>query len=256
MVAIAVDSPALQSPTAPRRYFYVGLGVVFVLIAFGGFVPTYWARLAAGSFGGAPILHIHGTLFFTWTLFYLMQTTLVARGRTLDHRSWGLAGIALATAMVCSVVLAAINSVRVAQGLGMAEQALRFTIVSLSGAVLFAGFFGTAITQVKRPELHKRLMVLAMIPLMHAAMGRVFLTLFAPPGAKGPPPVIVSVPPGLFVDLLLIAAMVYDWRTRGRPHPVYWIGGAILLANQAIAVMFNDGAAWLAIARGVVSLAG
>lgn len=229
---------------------------VFVLIAFGGFVPTYWARLAAGTFRGAPILHIHGALFFTWTLFFFVQTLLVARGHTLSHRSWGMAGIALATAMVCSVVLAAINSMRVAAGIGMADEARRFSIVSLSAAAMFAALFGTAIANVQRSEVHKRLMLVAMIPLMHAAMARVFLTLFAPPDAVGPPPVFVSVPPGLFVDLLVVAAMVYDWRTRGCPHPVYLICSPLLVANQLLAVPFSGTATWMAVARWVQSLAG
>lgn len=131
---------------------------VCVLIAFGGFVPTYWSLVAAGTFGGAPILHIHGALFFAWTLFFLMQASLVALGRTPDHRAWGMAGIALATAMACSVVIAATNSIRVADTIGMAEQARRFSYVSLSGLVLFAGFLTTAIVNVRRGELHKRLM--------------------------------------------------------------------------------------------------
>ena len=256
MAAITVASVAPAASQAPTRWFYVGMAGVCVLIAFGGFVPTYWARVATGTFGGAPILHIHGALFFTWTLFFFVQTLLIARGRTLDHRSWGMAGIALATAMVCSVVLAAINSMRVADGIGMGDEARRFSVVSLSGAVVFSAFFATAIAKVHRSEVHKRLMLVAMIPLMHAAMARVFMTLFAPPGAKGPPPVFVSVPPGLFVDLLLVGAMVYDWRTRGRPHPVYLICGPLLVANQVLAVPISDTAAWTAIATWAQSLAG
>jgi hypothetical protein len=229
---------------------------IFVLLAFTGFIPTYFAKVASGTFGGAPVLHIHGALFFTWTLFFFMQTVLVASGRTPDHRSWGMAGIALATAMACTVVLAAINSMRVASAIGMVNEARRFSFVSLTGVTLFAGFLTLAMVFVKRSEIHKRLMLLTMIPLVHAAMGRVFLTLFAPPDVKGPPPVFVSVPPGLAVDLLIVAAIVYDWRTRGRPHPVYLAGGAVLIADQVLAVPLSATPAWLAIATWVQSLAG
>jgi hypothetical protein len=247
-----------QAPTVrpARPTFYVWMAGVFVLIAFTGFIPTYWAKLASGRFAGAPILHIHGTLFFTWTLFFFVQALLVARGRTLDHRSWGLAGISLATAMVCTVVLAAINSIRVADAIGMAEDARRFSYVSLSSAALFAGFVATAIVYVKRSEIHKRFMLMATIPLMQAATARIFLTLFAPADAKGPPPVAVSIPPGLVVDLLLVAALVHDWRTRGRPHPAYLVGGALLVGNQLLAVPLSGTAGWMAIARWVQSLAG
>ena len=251
MVATTFDTVG-----AKTRWFYVGMSSVFVLIAFGGFIPTYWAKLASGSFTGAPILHIHGTLFFTWTLFFLAQTTLVATGRVLDHRSWGMAGISLATAMGFTVVLAAINSMKVADTIGMADQARRFSIVSLTALVMFAGFFGTAIAQVRRPEVHKRLMILAMIPLMQAAMARLFATALTPPGVIGPPPVIVSVPPGLTVDLLLVAAIVYDWRKRGRPHPVYLIGAPLLLVQQILIVPLSGTPAWMSAARWVESLTG
>ena len=254
----AIPFETLESIEArpARRSFYVWMAGVFVLIAFVGFTPTYWSKVATGSFAGAPILHLHGALFFTWTLFFFVQTALVASGRTLSHRSWGMAGIALATAMSFTVVLAAINSMRVAGVIGMADEARRFSYVSLSGVVLFAGFFAAAIVFIKRSEIHKRLMVLAMIPLMHAATARLFMLAFAPADAKGPPPVFVSVPPGLAVDLLIVAAMVYDWRTRGRPHPAYLIGGALLLANQLVAVPLSATPGWLAIATWVQSLAG
>ena len=251
MTSITSDSPRLDA-----RWFYVWMAGICVLIAFGGFIPTYWAKLATGTFKGAPILHIHGMLFFAWTLFFLAQTVLVASGRTPRHRNWGLAGISLATAMGITVVLAAIMSIKVAETIGMGDGARRFTIVSLSGVALFAVFLGLAIAYVHRKELHKRFMLLAMIPLMHAAMARVFMTAFAPADAKGPPPVFVSVPPGLFVDLLIVAAIIHDWRRRGRPHPVYLVGGAILVVVQLLAVPISTTPTWMAIAKWVESLAG
>ena len=46
----------------------------------------------------------------------------------------------------------------------------------------------------------------------------------------------VSVPPGLIADLLIVAAVIYDWRARGRPHKVYVYGGLALLAEQLLLV--------------------
>lgn len=251
-----MNSNGSVSVRSDAQWFYVWIAGVCVLIAFGGFIPTYWAKLATGTFKGAPILHIHGMLFFLWTLFFLAQTTFVATGRTLKHRNWGLAGISLATAMGITVVLAAINSIKMAETIGMGDEARRFTFVSLIGLAMFSAFLGLAIANVRRAELHKRFMLLAMVPLMHAAMARLFMLAFAPPGAKGPPPVFVSVPPGLFVDLLIVAAIIHDWRTRGRPHWVYLVGGAVLLAVQLLSVPLSAGPTWMAIAKWVQSLAG
>ncbi|MDP1693884.1 MAG: hypothetical protein Q8L49_18380 [Burkholderiaceae bacterium] len=251
-----MNALATDRSTGPARWFYVWMALAGVAIAFGGFVPTYWAKLAGGNFRGAPILHIHGMLFFAWTLFFAAQTTLVATGRTPNHRQWGLAGISLATAMGITVMLAALNSIKAASLIGMGDEARRFTIVSLSGLALFALFLSLAIANVRNPEVHKRWMLLAMVPLSHAAMARLFMTAFAPADAKGPPPVFVAVPPGLFVDLLIVVAMVFDWRTRGRPHRVYVIGGALLLAVQLLSVPIGASATWLAFARWFESLAG
>lgn len=250
MVALSTSMPR-----ASGRRFYVGMALVFVLIAFGGFIPTYWAKMATGTFGGAPVLHVHGLFFFSWTLFFLVQTSLVATGRTLDHRTWGVAGVAIATGMAFTVVLAAINSMKVADAVGMGDAARRFSVVSLTALTLFIGLFGAAIVNVKKPETHKRLMLLAMIPPMQAAMARPFQVLFSPPGAVGPPPVFVSIPPGLVVDLLIVAAMIYDWRTRGRPHPVYLVGLPLIVAQQLLTVPLGNSEAWMSIARWVQNLA-
>ena len=241
---------------ATRSRFYVWMAATFVLIAFGGFIPTYWAKLASGTFGGHPILHIHGMIFFTWTLFYFAQTSLVAAGRTPDHRAWGMAGISLATAMGFTVVLAAINSIKVAEAMGLGDAARRFSVVSLTALVLFGVLFTLAIVNTRRPEVHKRLMILSMLPLMQAATARIFLTFFAPPGAVGPPPVFVAVPPGLLVCLLGVVAMVHDWRTQGKVHRVYLIGLPIVVAQILLSVPVGASAQWMAIARAVEGLAG
>ena len=90
---------ALNSAGQKAGYFYVWMAAVCALIAFGAFAPTYWLQLSAGTFVGPPLLHIHGALFFAWTLLLLSQTALAANGRLESHGAWGLGGISLATAM-------------------------------------------------------------------------------------------------------------------------------------------------------------
>ncbi len=93
-----IAAPAAR-PLVSR--FYVTMAAIFVAIAFGGFFETYWLQLARGTFvEGSPLLHLHGLLFSFWTLFFLSQAMLVANRKVRSHRSWGLLGISLATAMV------------------------------------------------------------------------------------------------------------------------------------------------------------
>src|SRR5258706_12651308 len=85
------------------RYFYVWMAGAFALVAFGGFIPTFWAKVAAGTFRAPPVVYIHGTILFAWTCFYFIQTSLVAARRTMDHRAWGLAGPPALHALILSI---------------------------------------------------------------------------------------------------------------------------------------------------------
>lgn len=238
------------------RYFYVWMVGAFVLVAFGGFTPSYWAKVAAGTFHGAPIFHIHGILLFTWTCFYFVQTALVAAGRTPDHRAWGLAGIALFSVLMCSVIVGELTVIKRDAALGMGDAARRFAAVTLCAWPLLAGIFTMAIVNVRRSQLHKRFMMLLMVALMTPALARVFIALFAPPGNVGPPAPFVSIPPALVADMFLVVAMLRDWRTLGRPHPVYVYGGLVLVAQQVLTVPLAGTAAWMTVARAFERLAG
>src|SRR3954468_19205175 len=239
---------------ADRSWFFVWMAVVCAFVAFAGFTPTYWLQLSAGTFVGSPLLHLHGLLFSAWTLYLIVQTTLTARGLVSRHRAWGLLGISLATAMVL-VGFAVANDVlatRLAAGYGDAARA--FHIASISMITLFGGFVFVAILYVSRPEIHKRLMLLATVSMLAPAIARVFFALSVGigPGLRpglGPPRTVESVlMPALIADALIAAGVIYDMRTRGRPHPTYLIGGAILLAVQVLRLPLSTTPWWFAIA--------
>lgn len=240
------------------RRFYLWTAAVFVVVAFSGFTPTYWARLAHGALHVPPIVHIHGILMFSWTLFYLVQTAWIASGRTATHRAWGLAGISLFSVLVCSILVTKVVTLRLDDAAGFGDAGRRFSLVALGSLPLIIGLFVAAIANVRRPEVHKRLMFVLMSGLMIPAIARVFLTLFAPAGAaaSGPPPPFVALPPCLAAMLLIGAAMVYDWRTRGRPHKVYVYGAVLLVLNFILIVPLSSTPAWMTAARFIESLGG
>src|SRR5690242_17320580 len=70
-----------QSLVVRERTFYAWMAAACVATAFLGFIPTYWQPLAAGKFVANPIVHVHGFVMFSWTLFALVQTSLVPSGR-------------------------------------------------------------------------------------------------------------------------------------------------------------------------------
>ena len=135
--------------------------------------------------------------------------------------------------MVIFGVLVAIEAMKRSAAIGQTDAGIAFAIVPLSGIAFFAVVFALAVGSTRRPETHKRLMLLASISLLDAAVARWFLTFLAPPGPLGPPPVPVTIAPALAAYLLLVIAVVHDWRRTGRPHPVYVYGGIAMVAVKA-----------------------
>jgi hypothetical protein len=223
--------------------------------AFLGFAPTYWMPLARGSFSANPVVHFHGLLFFTWTLYFVLQTWLAASGRVANHRSLGIAGVSLATAMTIFGFLVSVHVMKHSAALGQTDAGIAFSIVPMSGIAFFAVVFVLAITQTRKPENHKRLMLLAAVSILDAAIARWFLTFLAPPGPPGPPPVSVTIAPALVACLLLVVAMVRDKRTEGRVHPVYVYGTLALVAVKVLNWPISETAAWHWFAGGILALA-
>ncbi len=250
-----IDDPRVRGVAAPARYFYFHMALACMAVAFLGFAPTYWLPLASGSFASTPVVHFHGMLFFTWTLYVAFQTWLAASGRTARHRSLGVIGVSLATAMTIFGFLVAVNAMKRSAAMGQLDAGVAFAIVPLSGILFFAVVSGLAIAKTRQPETHKRLMLLAAISILDAAVARWFLTFLAPPGPLGPPPVPVTIGPAMVAYLLLVVAIVADWRRCGRPHPVYIYGGAALLAVKLLNWPISMTAAWHSLAGGILALA-
>ena len=251
-------TPAL----APSRWFFVWMAGVCAFLAFAGFAPTYWLQLPAGTFVGSPLLHLHGLLFSAWTLFFFMQTTLVAVGRVARHRAWGLLGISLATAMVLVGFAVANNVLAARLAAGFGDRARAFHIASTSMITLFGLFVAAAIAYVRRPEIHKRLMLLATVSMLPPAIARLFFAVNVGigPGLRpglGPPRSVTSVMgPTLVADVLILAAMIADIRRRGRPHPVYLAGGAVMLAVQVLRLPISTTHWWYAVANFLARFSG
>ena len=242
-------------------YFYVWMATACALLAFGAFAPTYWLQLPAGTFIGPPLLYVHGLLFSTWTLLLLSQSLLAANGRMQHHLAWGLVGISLATALVFTGLAATVLSIKQGLASGYGDRSLSFSIMPVSAIGLFAGFFICAIANIRNPEAHKRLMILATLSLLQAAMARVFFALIVGvgpglrPGIGPPPPLAIGIVPSLLLEIIIIVGMVHDWRTRGRPHPVYVYGGIALLAVKLLNWPISTTAAWHSFAGGILALA-
>lgn len=254
---------------ATPRQFYVWMAGTCFLIAVLGFLPTYWMPLAKGSFRAEPMVHIHGVLMFGWVIFFFTQSWLVAQGKILSHRSWGMLGISIVTGI--AFIVPTIISLRLAQAATPGEPASAvhaaraFTWVTIGALLFFVPAFVIAIVKLKDSETHKRLILLMTISMLGAPIARWFI-FAAPPAPPWPaglpdissPPIIIAIIAALIGDILLGIAVAYDWRTRGKVHPVYLIGGGILLTLHLTTGLVGNSAVWqnVAVAIGKLGVVG
>ena len=242
----AVASPAVRAPlarpagAARRGKLYLGTAIAMAAVAFAGFAPSYWAPMAAGTLELHPVVHVHGALFFSWTLYFVAQTALVAGGHARWHRRLGLLGIALAALMVLSGVLVQIANLQ--EGLRGPRPELARTVagLGLSAMLMFTTFVALAIANFRRPEIHRRLMVLASFAIIGAAVVRLAGWIG---GGALPERVLLGT---LVVDGLLVAVVLLDRRAAGRIHPVWIAGGLFLVLNQVLRAVIAGTGPWAA----------
>jgi hypothetical protein len=248
-----IAMPARGKASVGPRYFYFQMALVCMAVAFLGFLPTYWMPMAQGTAQFDPVVHIHGMIFFAWTLFFVFQTWIGARGQVARRRAVGLIGVSLATAMVIFGVIISIHVMRVAVAHGKPEDGIRLAVVPLTNITLFMVLMIAAFLNTRRPEWHKRLMLLAAISILGAPIVRWFIALEHVPR---PPPVIVPLQAEGLVVLLCLVAILRDWRLSGKLHPAWLWGFGGVLTVRLLQATISQTPAWHAIAGWVSGLAG
>lgn len=229
------------SPSRHDRVFFSGMAAAAALTVFAGFAPTYYLKGYFASPALSPLLHVHGALFTSWIVFFIVQTALVASRRTRVHRRIGVAGGALAGVMVVVGTMAAIDAAR----RGAAPPGvppLAFLAIPLFDMVMFALLVGTALYFRNRSDVHKRLMLLGTIGLLTAAIARLpFAFILA-----GGPLVFFGL-----TDIFVVTCFVYDLATRRRVHPAFLWGGLLVVASQVLRVLLAFTGPWMKFAAWV-----
>ncbi len=155
-----------------ERLFYTGMAVAFVITVFAGFARTYFLRPYFDTRPLLPLLHLHGFVFTSWLVLLLTQTALVAAKRTGIHRRLGMAGAVIAVLMVIVGTSTAIIRAKVADVPPEAPSPLAFLTIPLGDMVVFASLVGAGFYFCRRMDAHKRLMLLATISILPAAVAR------------------------------------------------------------------------------------
>jgi hypothetical protein len=183
------------------------------------------------------LLWVHGTLFSAWVAFFIMQSGLVRSHNVPIHRRLGWFGAGLAVAMTVVGVATAIVMRRFDMRFEPADVAgpAAFLIVPFWDITCFTVFFWLAVKWRRKPELHRRLMLIATCALTAAAWGRMPNQTFA----------FVWFYSG--VDALILLGVVRDLIVMKRVHRVYWYALPALVVGQVFVMRtLLSGAAWWA----------
>jgi len=238
----------LPQHTSSERRFFGAMALAILFCVFLGFARSFYLKPLFPDWPAPtePLFSVHGLAFTAWVLLLLVQTTLIARGNVGLHRKIGAFGAALAITMVVLGVLAALVAARRPTGfVGIPVPPLQFLAVPLFGIALFAVFVILAVARRRDTQSHKRLMMLASIQLVTAAIARwPVISQFGPPAFFG------------ITNLFIVALAIWDFRTRGRLHPVTLWGGLLAIAAQPIQLVLLGTDAWLGFARWATGLLG
>ena len=219
------------------------MAVAAAAVVFVGFAPTFYLRSSYQSTPLPTYLQVHGFFFTTWIALFIVQTTLVAARRTDIHRrlGWAMAGLALV--MVVAGTTAGILSMERQVEAGNVQQAQAFLTTPLFSMVVFAALVAAAITLRRDPQMHKRLMLLATISILDAAVARLPLEFLRTSSWNYIPT----------TDVFLGGAVLYDVLSRRTVHQAYIWGGLVIVIQQALRIPIGETAAWQALAHAILS---
>jgi len=205
--------------TKADRVFFVGFSVMAACTVFAGFSPTFYLRPAGARPLSAAIV-LHAVVFTSWIVLMLAQTLLIASRRTNVHRRLGVVGGLLALAMLVLGVTTAVAAARrgyvPGANSGMTD-ALGGFIIPLRDITLFITFVAGGLYYRADGATHKRLMMLATINLLPAALGRL--------------PVQGALVGAAILAFALLGP-AYDLVTHRRIHWVSLWGGALTVVSS------------------------
>jgi hypothetical protein len=229
---VAVEVLVIPSRKRNRFYFYALLGAATVLFA--GFAHTYFLKVFFATPSLYPLLHAHGLVMTAWFLLFGAQTWLVEARRTDLHRRLGVVGAILSIMIV--VFGAAVVTINAREGrVPDAGAAPVIVFLSYANIFIFGAFVASAVFLRRRPEVHKRLMLLATLNLLSAAFSRIPLDFIQSGG--------VFAVFGL-LDLFVVLCVAYDtWRHR-RLHPAFALGALVTFVWPALSIVVGGTAAW------------
>lgn len=217
-----------------ERIFFGGMAILLWICVLIGFTPTYFGAGMLRAPLPSPILHVHGAAYTLWMVLYLVQTAFISARRVAWHRSLGIVAFCLPPIMIVLGVIAAIDALHRKVMIGPLDPAVSLSIPLLGIAWFAVVIFASWRTR-RKPDAHKRLILLATIALVDAALGRF-------PWAR------VGITPGLGAVIglgsLILLVVAYDLFSLHRIHRSTMWAAPLTFIVGAFSVPVGMTAAW------------
>lgn len=243
MSAAATTSlPPTPKPVRPNRAlersFFAFMSLLLLAAVLYGFGRSYFFVGMVKAPLPNKLVHVHGAVFSLWILLLLVQTALVTTKKIRVHRALGLYGFGLAVLMVVLGIMAAIDQLnRIPAGpFGMTPP--QFLIIPLTAVGMFAGFIFWSWKARFQPATHKRLILLATIALMDAAISRWPIAFL-----QAHPPML-----GVVELSFVVLILLYDLVSMHKLQKVTLIGFGIIMAVIFTRVPISQTKAWVSFA--------
>ena len=217
------------------RRFYFLMSILTALVVVVGFAPNLDSGLIHPGSPRPFALYVHTAVFTWWILLVVVQSGLVQAGQVQLHRRLGMLNgvLGILLPVVGIWVAIAMSRWRLAQD---DRHVISFLLVPFFDMTVFAVFFGLAWAWRRRPEEHRRLILLASVSLTVAAFAR-FPRWIVPGGHFN-----------VACDVFLLLAVGRDLAVDGKLHRVYRIALPLLVAGQAISEWARHTGWWQALA--------
>jgi hypothetical protein len=238
-----MDTHLLSPARRADSRFYIGAALATAAIVFAGFARTFYLKSFYTDVPLSNLLFGHGVVMTAWLALFAAQATLVAVGRTDLHRRLGAVGLVMALLVVGVCLAAAIDAGRRGASPAPGITPLMFMAIPIADSLVFTILVGAALHLRRRPDFHKRLMLLATLTMLTPGIARIPIDAFRAGGL----PVFF----GLTVAAVLLAAAIDTFRHR-RLHPAFGWGGAFVILMVPIRIAVSGTAAWTSFARWLV----
>jgi hypothetical protein len=224
--------------------FFLVMSAISAGLIFLGFSPSFYLKSVIHAPPPlSPMSITHGVVFTAWTLLFVTQAALIANKKPAPHRQLGILGVILFGVVLTLGYSTAINGGHLGHAPPGAPAPLAFMALPLIGITGTLLLFSLAVWNRRRSDWHKRLMLASLFTMTTPATHRLTI----PAGFADQGTWIALI----ITELLLVAAMIRDYRTNQRVHPAYQLSLAVLLIVHVGVAWAFASPAWLAFATAI-----